>query len=216
MIRPHPKTRTFCPAHFALGPWSRAGVLVAGCLPPQPPPFERHPHPAGDEGNVTAEVAPSGLGQCHVVEPESARARPGSHDTHGQGLLERAQVWSVMRGVRVTLPLHYRYITVTLPLHHGYITVTSPLHYLLGSGALSIALPSHYRHITVTLPLHYHYITVTLPLHYLLGSGALSVALPLHYRHITATLPLVYVRATRTSLRTVRTVRTGYAYQPPY
>ena len=86
-------------------------MLVAGCLPPQPPPFERHPHPAGDEGNVTAEVAPSGLGQCHVVEPESARARPGSHDTHGQGLLDRAQVWR--------LPLHYRYIMLPrcLPAH---------------------------------------------------------------------------------------------------
>ena len=129
MIRPHPKTRTFCPAHFALGPWSRAGVLVAGCLPPQPPPFERHPHPAGDEGNVTAEVAPSGLGQCHVVEPESARARPGSHDTHGQGLLERDQVWRLPydthgqglldRAQVWRLPLHYRYIMLPrcLPAH---------------------------------------------------------------------------------------------------
>ena len=111
--------RTLCPG---------AG---GGCMSPsQPPPFERHPHPAGDEGNATAKVAPSGLGQCHVVEPESARTRPGSHDTHGQGLLERAQVWSVMRGVRVTLPLHYRYITVKLPLHCRYITVTLPLQVL--------------------------------------------------------------------------------------
>ena len=75
-------------------------MLVAGCLPSQPPPFERHPHPAGDEGNATAKVAPSGLGQCHVVEPESARTPPGSHDTQGRGLLERAQVWSIMRDVR--------------------------------------------------------------------------------------------------------------------
>ena len=163
MIRPHPKTRTFCSAHSALGPWSRAGVLVAGCLPPQPPPFERHRHPAGDEGNVTAKVAPSGLGQCHVVEPESARARPGSHDTHGQGLLERAQVWSVMRGVRVTLPLHYRYITVTLPLHHRYITVTLPLHhrYITVTLPLPVAFGLAVRRVRVTLPLHHRYITVT-------------------------------------------------------
>ena len=104
-------------------------MLVAGCLPPQPPPFERHPHPAGDEGNVTAEVAPSGLGQCHVVEPESARARPGSHDTHGQGLLERDQVWRLPydthgqglldRAQVWRLPLHYRYIMLPrcLPAH---------------------------------------------------------------------------------------------------
>ena len=115
---PHILPRTLCPG--AGGGWMS---------PTQPPPFERHPHPAGDEGNATAKVAPSGLGQCHVVEPESARARPGSHDTHGQGLLERDQVWSVMRTVRVTLPLHYRYITVTSPLHHRYITVTQRLRY---------------------------------------------------------------------------------------
>ena len=105
------------------------GVLVAGCLPSQPPPFERHPHPAGDEGNATAKVAPSGLGQCHVVEPESARARPGSHDTHGQGLLERDQVWRLPydthgqglldRAQVWRLPLHYRYIMLPrcLPAH---------------------------------------------------------------------------------------------------
>merc|ERR1712086_247562 len=108
---PHTLPRTLCPG--AGGGW---------ISPTQPPPFERHPHPAGGEGIATAKVAPSGLGQSQVVEPESARTRPGSRDTHGQGLLERAQVWSVMRRVRVTLPLHYRYITVTLPLHHGYVT----------------------------------------------------------------------------------------------
>ena len=38
-----------------------------------------------------------------------------------------------------------------------------------------------------------------------------------HYGHAHYTVrTLLYVRATRTSLRTVRTVRTGYAYQPPY
>ena len=71
-----------------------------------------------------------------------ARERPhtawqhGSHDTHGQGLLERAQMWSVMRRVRVTLPLHYRYITVTVtsPLHHRYITVTLHAYLALGGG----------------------------------------------------------------------------------
>ena len=121
------------PAHFAPHtlPWScwwldvspRCPGAGGGWISPtQAPPFERHPRPAGDEGNATAKVAPSGLGQSQVVEPESARTRPGSRDTHGQGLLERAQMWSVMRRVRVTLPLHYRYITVTSPLHHGYVT----------------------------------------------------------------------------------------------
>ena len=119
------------PAHFAPHtlPWScwwldvspRCPGAGGGWISPtQAPPFERHPRPAGDEGNATAKVAPSGLGQCQVVEPESARTRPGSHDTHGQGLLERAQMWSVMRRVRVTLPLHHRYTTVTL---HAYLAL---------------------------------------------------------------------------------------------
>ena len=127
---PHTLPRTLCPG--AGGGW---------ISPTQPPPFERHPHPAEDEGNATAEVAPSGLGQCHVVEPESAHTRPGSlarttHTARGCSSVERAQMWSVMRRVRVTLPLHYRYITVTvtLPLHHRYITVTLHAYLALGGG----------------------------------------------------------------------------------
>ena len=129
---PHTLPRTLCPG--AGGGW---------ISPTQPPPFERHPHPDGDEGNTTAEVAPSGLGQCHLVEPESAHTRPGSlarttHTARGCSSVERAQMWSVMRRVRVTLPLHYRYITVTvtLPLHHRYITVTLHAYLALGGGCL--------------------------------------------------------------------------------
>ena len=72
--------------------------------------------------------------------------------------LERAQIWSVMRRVRVTLPLHCRYVTVTLPLHHRYIMVTVPLH----CRYIAVTLPLHYRYITVTSALHHRYITVTL------------------------------------------------------
>ena len=87
--------RTFCPAHLDLSrdnsrpAWEilpahfAPHTLPCSCWcgwisPTQAPPFERHPRPAGDEGNETAKVAPSGLGQCQVVEPESAHTRPGS------------------------------------------------------------------------------------------------------------------------------------------
>ena len=127
---PHTLPRTLCPG--AGGGW---------ISPTQPPPFERHPHPDGDEGNTTAEVAPSGLGQCHLVEPESAHTRPGSlarttHTARGCSSVERAQMWSVMRRVRVTLPLHYRYITATLPLRHRYTTATLHAYLALGGGCL--------------------------------------------------------------------------------
>jgi len=56
--------------------------------------FERHPHPAGGEGNASGEVAPSRLSQRQVAEPVSACTLPGPHGTQGQGLLERALVWS--------------------------------------------------------------------------------------------------------------------------
>ena len=65
-----------------------------------------------------------------------------------------------MRRVRVTLPLHYRYITVTVTLP---LWASRPQARYIPSH--TVTLPSHYRQITVTLPSHYRYITVTLPLH---------------------------------------------------
>ena len=46
-------------------------------------------------------------------------------------------MWRVMRRVRVTLPLHYRYITATLPLRHRYTTATLHAYLALGGGCLS-------------------------------------------------------------------------------
>ena len=94
------------PAHFAPHtlPWScwwldvspRCPGAGGGWISPtQAPPFERHPRPAGDEGNATAKVAPSGLGQCQVVEPASAHTRPGSlaSTTHTARGCSRGPKW---------------------------------------------------------------------------------------------------------------------------